>query len=264
MMRFQGKVALVTGAGAGIGRAIAHRLAGEGAAVAVLEQDPRRAEACAAAIVATGGRALAIVVDVAEEGPLGKAVAAARDKLGPIDIAVANTAATTRGTVKATSSADFDLEIKGTLKAPFLLAKAVLPAMEERGRGVFIAIGSINGHLVLGNPVYSAAKAGLLNLVRSIAWEYGPKGIRANVVSPGTVRTDHPSWAERQKRDPQVFEKLDRLYPVGRIGRPDDIAGAVAYLASDDAAFVTGAELIADGGLSIANSQFIETASGRD
>jgi NAD(P)-dependent dehydrogenase (short-subunit alcohol dehydrogenase family) len=103
--------------------------------------------------------------------------------------------------------------------------------------------------MYFGNPAYSAAKAGLINLTKAIAVEYGPKGVRANSVSPGSVRTEHPSWAERQSRDAEVFEKLARWYPVGRVGVPEDIAAAVAFLASDEAAFVNGADLVVDGGL---------------
>ena len=121
--------------------------------------------------------------------------------------------------------------------------------MAERGRGAIVSVASVNGLMYFGNPAYSAAKAGLINLTKAIAVEYGPKGVRANTVSPGSVRTEHPSWAERQARDPQVFEKLARWYPVGRVGTPEDIAAAIAFLASDEAAFVNGADLVVDGGL---------------
>jgi NAD(P)-dependent dehydrogenase (short-subunit alcohol dehydrogenase family) len=130
--------------------------------------------------------------------------------------------------------------------------------MVARGNGVIVNVGSVNGLLTLGNPGYSAAKAGLLNLTRSLATEYGPKGIRANMVSPGTIRTGSPSWQKRLARDPQVFDKLARWYPVGRVGRPDDIAAAIAFLAADEAGFVNGANLVVDGGLTAGMAPMIE------
>ncbi len=103
--------------------------------------------------------------------------------------------------------------------------------------------------MYFGNPAYSAAKAGLRSLTQSLAVEAGPRGVRTNMVSPGSVRTASPSWAARQQRDPAIFEKLARWYPVGRVGRPEDIAAAVCFLAADEAAFVNGANLVVDGGL---------------
>ncbi|MEZ5863847.1 MAG: SDR family oxidoreductase [Geminicoccaceae bacterium] len=130
--------------------------------------------------------------------------------------------------------------------------------MAERGRGAIVSVASVNALSALANPAYSAAKAGLLALTRQIAVEYGPRGIRANAVSPGTIHTDHPSWQARVARDPDVFEKLARWYPVGRVGRPDDIAAAIAYLAADEASFVNGTNLVVDGGLLAGSAQMIE------
>jgi NAD(P)-dependent dehydrogenase (short-subunit alcohol dehydrogenase family) len=135
------------------------------------------------------------------------------------------------------------------LRAAFLMTKAVLEGMAERGRGVIVSVASVNGHVALGNPAYSAAKAGLLNFTRSVAVEYGPRGVRAVTVSPGTVRTEAPSWRDRLSRNPNVFEDLARWYPLRRVGQPEDIAAAIAFLASDDADFVTGTDLAVDGGL---------------
>jgi NAD(P)-dependent dehydrogenase (short-subunit alcohol dehydrogenase family) len=126
----------------------------------------------------------------------------------------------------------------------------------------------VNGLIALGNPAYSAAKADLITLTRALAMEYGADGIRANLVSPGTVRTEHPSWRERQARDPQVLDKLARWYPLGRVGEPADIAAAIAFLASDEAGFVNGANLVVDGGLTAGLAPMIaevtlENASSR-
>jgi NAD(P)-dependent dehydrogenase (short-subunit alcohol dehydrogenase family) len=125
-------------------------------------------------------------------------------------------------------------------------------------KGAIVNVGSVNALLALGNPAYSAAKAGLINLTKALATEYGRRGIRANMVSPGTIRTESPSWQKRLARDPQVFEKLARWYPVGRVGEPSDIAAAIAFLASDEAAFVNGANLVVDGGLTAGNAPMIE------
>jgi NAD(P)-dependent dehydrogenase (short-subunit alcohol dehydrogenase family) len=153
---------------------------------------------------------------------------------------------------------DWDREFEGTLKTAFLFCRAILPRMVAQGGGAVVNIGSVNGFTYVGNPAYSAAKAGLLNLTQAIAVEYGPRGVRANMVSPGTIRTSARSWVKRQERDPQIFEKLARWYPVGRVGRPDDIAAAVAYLGSDDASFVNGANLVVDGGLTAGQSVMVD------
>jgi NAD(P)-dependent dehydrogenase (short-subunit alcohol dehydrogenase family) len=112
--------------------------------------------------------------------------------------------------------------------------------------------------MTFGNPAYSAAKAGLLSMTRSIATEYGPKGIRCNAVSPGTVQTENSSWKRRVAEDPKIFEKLNRWYPVGRVGQPDDIAAAIAFLAADEAAFVNGTNLVVDGGVTAGMAPMIK------
>ena len=173
----------------------------------------------------------------------------AKEAWGGLDILINNAAFTIKGSIAQTEPTDWDREVEICLKGPYLCARAVLPAMVEQGGGVIVNVASVNGLTALGNPAYSAAKAGLINFTKSLAVEYGPKGVRANVVSPGTVRTDAPTWRIRQEKDPQVFEKLARWYPVGRVGTPEDIANAVAFLASDEAAFVSGANLAVDGGL---------------
>lgn len=249
MSRFRGRTALVTGGGRGIGRAIALRLAGEGAAVAVVDIDGEPARAVVKEIAAAGRNGVAIEADVGDEAAVARTVRDAERALGPLSVLVNNAASATRSTIDATGPDDWDAEFRVTLRAAYLMARAVLPGMAERGRGAVVSVASVNGLMYFGNPAYSAAKAGLINLTKAIAVEYGPAGVRANTVSPGSVRTEHPSWAERQARDPQAFEKLARWYPVGRVGTPGDIAAAVAFLASDEAAFVNGADLVVDGGL---------------
>jgi meso-butanediol dehydrogenase / (S,S)-butanediol dehydrogenase / diacetyl reductase len=249
MNRFVGKTALITGGGRGIGRATALRLAGEGAAVAVLDRDRDAAEEAARQVQHAGASALALVADITAPDEVQSAVGQVLEAFTCIDVLVNNAARTAKPNLAQTELADFELELQGTLTGAFIVTQAVLPHMAARGSGAIVNVGSVNGLVALGNPGYSAAKAGLLNLTRQLALEYGPKGIRTNMVSPGTVRTEAPSWQRRLQLDPAVFEKLARWYPVGRVGRPEDIAAAIAFLAADEAGFVNGANLVVDGGL---------------
>lgn len=257
-MRFADKIVLITGAGRGIGRATAERLASEGAALAVLDRDGAAADQAAAALRETGAKALALTADVTDRTALRQAVDRALGALGRIDVLVNNAACALKGNLEQTTPEDWAAELAGTLNGAFLATRLVLPGMVAQARGAIVNVGSVNGLLALGNPGYSAAKAGLLNFTKALATEYGPHGIRANMVSPGTVRTESPSWQQRLARDPQVFEKLARWYPVGRVGRPEDIAAAIAFLAADEAAFVNGANLVVDGGLTAGIAPMIQ------
>jgi meso-butanediol dehydrogenase/(S,S)-butanediol dehydrogenase/diacetyl reductase len=258
MMRYRGKTAIVTGGGNGIGRATAHRLASEGAAVVVMDLRAEDAAAAAESISTAGGRAVAVAGDATLERDIAAVIERGVEAFGAIDVLVNNVARTLKATLMECTPEDWDLEFEGTLKTAFLFSRAVLPKMVAQGGGAIVNIGSVNGFTYVGNPAYSAAKAGLLNLTQAIAVEYGPRGVRANMVSPGTVRTSTRSWLKRQERDPLIFEKLARWYPVGRVGRPDDIAAAVAYLGSDDASFVNGANLVVDGGLTAGQSVMVD------
>jgi meso-butanediol dehydrogenase/(S,S)-butanediol dehydrogenase/diacetyl reductase len=258
VLRYTGKAAIVTGGGAGIGRATAHRLASEGAAVTIMDLREEEAAAAAESIATGGGRALAVSGDAASERDIAAAIERATEAFGAVNVLVNNVARTLKATLMECTPDDWDREFEGTLKTAFLFCRAILPRMVAQGGGAIVNIGSVNGFTYVGNPAYSAAKAGLLNLTQAIAVEYGPRGVRANMVSPGTIRTSARSWVKRQERDPQIFEKLARWYPVGRVGRPDDIAAAVAYLGSDDASFVNGANLVVDGGLTAGQSVMID------
>jgi NAD(P)-dependent dehydrogenase (short-subunit alcohol dehydrogenase family) len=262
MTRFVGKTVLVTGGGRGIGRATALRLANEGAAVAVVDKDAAPARDVVKEIAASGRTAVALQADVTVADAVLAMVRDAERALGPLHVLVNNAAATSASTIEATGEADWDVELGVTLRAAFLCMKAVLPGMVERGKGTIVAIGSVNGRVYVGNPAYSAAKAGLVMWVKAMAVEYGPKGIRTNLVSPGSVRTENRSWTERMQRDPQIFEKLARWYPAGRVGTPEDIAAAVAFLASEEASFVNGAELVVDGGLTAGMGPFVHEING--
>lgn len=246
-MRLENHVALITGGGSGIGRATALRFAAEGAAVAVFDRHADAAERVAAEIAGAGGTALAVAGDVTDLAALDAAVAAAIDRLGPVSILVANAAISKGDDPLATDEATWDRTVDIVLKGVFLSAKAVLPGMLEAGRGAIVTISSVNGQTGIGEEPYSAAKAGVINLTQNLATRYGPKGIRANCIAPGTIRT--PIWQPRVDRDPEVFDRIGRWYPLGRVGEPEDIANAALFLASDEAAWITGAVLNVDGGL---------------
>lgn len=249
MPRHASTIALVTGAAHGIGRAIALHLASEGAAVAVLDLDGPGAAETARLIAATGRPAFGVQADITDA----KAVAAAFDEaeraLGPITLLVNNAAYSEAGDLAGIGLADWHKEIDVNLNGTYHCLRAMLPRMQARGGGVVVNIASVNGVRYFGNPSYSAAKAGLINLTQSVATEYGRHGIRCNAVLPGSVRTDNITWKIRQQKDPEVFNKLARWYPLGRVAEPEDVARAVSFLGSSEASYITGVSLPVDGGL---------------
>jgi meso-butanediol dehydrogenase/(S,S)-butanediol dehydrogenase/diacetyl reductase len=141
----------------------------------------------------------------------------------------------------------WDANVSLALKSVYLVTRAVLPRMLSNKSGVIINIASVNGQTGLGEEAYSAAKAGVINLTENLAVRYGPSGIRACAVSPGTISS--PAWAERLKRDPETLTTLQKHYALGRIGKPEDVANAVYFLSSEEAAWITGITLRVDGGL---------------
>lgn len=246
-MRFKSKVVLVTGAGSGIGRVMAQRFAAEGAKVAVVDWLGDRAGAVTEEVSKAGGQAVAIRADVSLERDVNSMVAEAEARLGPIDVLINNAAIADGDDVLEIDDATWDHDVAVVLKSVFLCSKAVLPSMIERRGGAIVNIASVNGLSALGNEAYSAAKAGVINLTQGIAVRYGAHGIRCNAIAPGTIRT--PIWQERVDRDPVVFQRLVKWYPLGRVGEPDDIANAAMFLASDEAGWITGTVLRVDGGL---------------
>jgi len=228
---------------------ISLRLASEGAAVAVLDLDGGGAEETAAMIRDAGGRSFAAQADIIDIVGLTGAVEEAEDALGPVDILVNNAAYTAAGDLESIALDAWHKEIDVNVNGSYHCLRVLLPKMAGRKGGVIVNIASVNGVRYFGNPAYSAAKAALINLTQSVASEYGRHGIRCNAILPGSVRTDNITWKIRQERDPDVFRKLAKWYPLGRVAEPDDVAKAVSFLASDDAGYITGVALPVDGGL---------------
>jgi meso-butanediol dehydrogenase / (S,S)-butanediol dehydrogenase / diacetyl reductase len=258
--RFAGRVVLVTGSGSGIGRAVAGRFAAEGAKVCVADIDARAAERASAEITAKGGVARPHPLDVTDRTGIAELVGSLRESLGPTDVLVNNAAVATGTPLLELSEEQWDHDIAVALKGAFLCAQAVLPDMIDRREGVILNVGSVNGFQHIGCDAYSAAKAGLVSLTRSLAVRYGPSGIRANMIAPGTVRT--PVWQSRLARDPDLLDRLARWYPLGRVGTVDDIAAAATFLASQDASWITGTVLTVDGGLLAGNTRMVADIFG--
>jgi meso-butanediol dehydrogenase / (S,S)-butanediol dehydrogenase / diacetyl reductase len=244
MSRLAGKRAVVTGGGSGIGRATARRFAAEGATVVVADLIAERAEEVAAEIGGT-----AVQADVTVAGDVARMVEAA----GRVDVLVNNAGGGFADDLLAIGEEEWDADVTVNLKSAFLCSKAVLPAMIEQGSGVIVNITSVNGIAFFANEPYSAAKAGMISLTRSMAVRYGKHGIRAVAIAPGTIRS--PIWQERVDKEPAIFERLVRWYPLGRVGEPEDVAKAAVFLASDDASWITGDVLRVDGGLLAGNAQ---------
>ncbi|WP_371542507.1 SDR family oxidoreductase [Streptomyces sp. NBC_00554] len=259
MRRFEGYGVLITGAARGIGAATARRLAEEGAQVLVTDVDLAEAEKTAAAIRELGARAEAFTCDVGERASVEAAVAHAVDTFGSLDVLVNNAYGCTPDAPLFEDEPDEvwarDLDL--TLTGAYRCSRAALPHLVASGRGAIVSIGSVNGLQDFGNHAYSAAKAGLVSLTRTLAGHAAPRGVRVNLVAPGTVRTT--AW---EGRDADL-EVASGLYPLGRVGEPEDIAAAVAFLASRDAAWITGTTLCVDGGLLAVNTGFRQAVRQR-
>ncbi len=246
--KLAGKAALVTGAGGAIGGAIARRFAAEGCAVAVGDINTQGAARTVADIEAAGGRAIACDLDVTDPDQAASAVAEAAQAFGGLAILV-NVAAgpSPRGTVETMALEDFALEITVNLTGYFLMAKYAVPEIRKAGGGAIINIASQLGHIgVPQRPAYCSSKGAILQLTRVMAVDHARDNIRVNSISPGAIDTPRSG---KQPGAPQLTkEQRGRAYLAGRIGRVDEIASGAAYLASDEASFVTGADLLIDGG----------------
>ena len=247
--RFVGQVAIVTAGGSGIGAATARRFAGEGAAVVVADLSGTRAEATAASITKDGGRAAAIKMDASDSAAVQQTIRLALDTFGRLDVMMNNAGLAEPAPLDEISLESWNRVIAVTLTSAFLGMKHCLPIMRAQGKGVVVNTASISGTAGdYGLSSYNAAKAGVINLTRSAAIENARHNIRVNCVCPGFIDTRATQILGRDRAD-----ELRRVYaaahPIGRVGQADEIASTVLFLASDEASFITGAAIVADGGL---------------
>ena len=244
-MRMQGKVAIVTGAGSGIGRATALRLGAEGARVACADLSADGARATAKAIEGAGGQALALTVDVTDDAACARMVEQTLARFERLTTLVNSAGVRPVAADPAPPADEWRRVVNVNLSGTYLPSRAALPALKASGSGSITNLASIYG-LVGGSmaPSYAASKGGVANLTRQLALNWAP-AVRVNCVCPGVIET--PMTAELRK-DPGWRESVLRKYPLGRFGQPEEIAAAILYLASDEAAYVTGVALPVDGG----------------
>ena len=249
-MSFKGKVVAVTGAAGGIGQAVCRYFAGEGAVIAALDKNAS-VKSFADDLKQEGVKIAHGVADIGDADAVANAFAQLGAELGPVDILINNAGFSDHPTLMRTDPKGWQADMNGNLNGAYNCAHAVLPGMQQKRSGSIIAVGSVNGLSALGDPAYSAAKAGMISLTKALALEYGRYGIRSNIVLPATVRT--PLWDSRAKKNPEVLARLVRWYPLGRIVEPIDVARVIGFLASDAAAAVTGIALPVDCGLTAGN-----------
>lgn len=250
-MRLNNKIAIVTGAGRGIGRAVALRFAEEGAKVVVDDVNDTIGTSTVSAITDAGGEALFVNADVADATQAERLFAEAVNAYGTVDILVNNAICSTGDVLNNNWEANLAVALRGTSHC----SNAVIPVMQKGGGGSIVNIASVNGLIGLqAIHAYSAAKGGVIALTRSMAVAHGKDNIRINCICPGTIQTE--VWEPMIERNPHILDEITPWYPLGRIGQPVDIANAALFLASDEAGFATGAIFVIDGGLTAGNHQF--------
>ena len=242
-MRLEGKSAIITGGGSGIGLACTRLFSKEGAKVAIMGRKQDRLEAATKEV---GGQALAVVGDLTNNNDLDNVISKTLNAFGKIDIVVNNGGVFAGFPLHETKDEDWDTIMDTNIRSVFQLTKRVLPHMMKRKAGAFIHISSILGLVAApGVAAYNVSKGALLQFNRSIAMEYGSMGIRSNAVCPGMVKTE---MTEELMKDKELMQEWSKDYPIGRFGVPKDVANACLYLASDESSFVTGVAFPVDGG----------------
>jgi len=249
--RLAGKAAIVTGAGTGIGRAIALALAREGAKVAVAGRRREKLQEVAQAIRRAGREALVTVCDVSSEADTQRAVKDAEEAFGHVNVLVNNAGALSVSTVESISVEEWDRLMATNLKGPFLMSRAVLPPMRQAGGGVIVNVGSVLGLVAMKDrAAYCASKGGVTMLTRAMALDHARDKIRVNCICPAIVETDliHELFSKGEEGRRARHARLATL-PLGKFGKPDDIAELAVFLASEESSWMTGTAIPVDGGL---------------
>lgn len=250
-MRVENKVAIVTGAGSGIGEASAIRLAEEGATVICADINGTTAESVAQGIRATGGKAEGVAIDISDFNQCDLVVHDAVSKYGAVDILVNNAGVNLPGVFHEVTNETIDRTLSVNVKGAMYLTRAVLPSMLKKGAGSIVNMSSVNG--LVSEPylsVYSASKGAIVMFTRGIALDYAKSGIRCNAICPGWVDTPiNHAHAKMLGGLDHVYQTIDSFQPIGRPGTPREIANLVLFLASDESSFMTGSIVSADGGM---------------